>query len=579
MKIKSLLIQFLALLPLLAFSQVRSDETAGFINDESAYLADEAVILPGFKFGVNTAPPPQQSVDTIELTEFKPFISAFGAGARTGNRIDPSTATIYEVTNLNTSGAGSFRDAITASGNRIIIIKVEGIVVDLVEIANVGSAKGNVAVWGQFAPGLGLTYSHIRLSWRESPNLHIRFMTFQGDEELGCTVNVDCWDPLNFWEMESGSWYYVDHCSLRYGVDQIWTVNYTDDHGEVSGALEGTFANNILGQADPGPPVAHNTGTILNARNAPDDWDIGDHTFARNMFYDVSHRFPNINPISDVSVFNTAIVNWSARMSRYNSPSTLDWFANYCHAGARTTSFANWENRVNKMNQGNNWGAGEPSLFMGQNIIEGVETNENDLIQIDAINWFDTESETFYGTPVVENGPLPIEFFVSARQFTGPDWKDPADGIWLASEVESKITKAAGHNRGINTDGSPFYGYDDIDTNYITRTLTRTTQNPYPDNTTWSNSTFPGTAMYADTDGDNMPDWFETRVPFLDETDPSDMLTVTTNWAFDQYFGAGYEYFIKNTVGYTNLEMCAAFYAGDPETMIDGTNNRNIGDN
>lgn len=508
------------------------------------------------------------SGDTITLNTLKAFPSAFGAGA--DFRIDPSTATIYEVTNTNTSGSGSFRAAFEATGNRIIIIKVEGFVDDNSVYQISGSTAGNFAIWGQMAPGLGLTIDHPRMSTDRAGNLVYRHLTLQASNGLGCTVNTNCFDALNTYRVDPNSSVYLDHMSLRYSPDQTWTLNVDETENDID-LIKSTAAYILFAEADP----AHSTGSIMNVWNSGGGGlavDIGDHTFARNMFYDVSHRFPNLNANGDYENFNNYVTNYKARLSRYNVTPVVDWHRNYIESGNLTGQ----NDATNKLNQGSNWGGGEPSIFAGYNYIEGINTNVADNVQDDAYVWFDTEGATYYGVPVTEGGPVPVEFFSTTQQHS---FNPPSDGYWDALDVKTKILASVGHNRGINPDGTPYYGRDDVDTDYIDKAGNNNTNTNYRATGSWNNTTYPSTSMYTDSDGDNMPDWFEDQFAFLDKNSSADMLT-TSNviWDFGN-IGAAHDYVVINNAGYTNLEMCAEFYAGGFETMIDGTNNMNIGDN
>lgn len=514
-----------------------------------------------------------QSAPEIVLSTLKAFPAAIGAGANF--RIDPSTATIIEVTNLNATGAGSFKDAVIATGPKIIIPKVEGVTA-IFNAAPQGADKGNMVIWGQMAPGLGLTARHSSLFLQEFGNVLFRFMTLQGDGGIGCTVNVDCRDCLNFVDVEQGSSMYVDHCSMRYGLDQTWTINYDHQAADISQLAnsKSTFAYNIMAEGDPD----HNTATIYNTLNAGGGGsgaDIGDHTFSRNFIYNISHRFPNVNPIADMEIYNNYVHNWKARLSRFNDPSRIDFHRNNYELG--NVSKTGLSVLVNQVNQGTTWDTGEfaySDLYHSAfNSIEGINTTTTSNQQEDLMVWWDTESQVYWGVSVIDEGPLPTEFFISTQKFS---FNPPADGYWDAVDVPANARASAGHNRGINADGSPFYGYDDKDSDYINKAATGTSESTYRATSAWDNSTFPGTSLYADTDGDYMPDWFEDQFAFLDKNSATDQFTTTNvTWDFSA-IGATHNYIVTNNAGYTNLEICAAFYAGDFETMLDGTNDLNI---
>jgi len=104
------------------------------------------------------------------------FPGAVGQGAAaTGGR----TGTIYHVTNLNDSGAGSFRDAVSAS-NRIIVFDVGGYIV----LSSPVSASNNLTIFGQTAPGGGISTRAAETSLSSVHNIIVRGMRFrQGGED------------------------------------------------------------------------------------------------------------------------------------------------------------------------------------------------------------------------------------------------------------------------------------------------------------------------------------------------------------------------------------------------------------
>jgi hypothetical protein len=77
-----------------------------------------------------------------------PGAQGFGKAA-TGGR----DGSVYHVTNLNDSGPGSFRDAVSSSG-RIVVFDVGG----YISLKTAVSAKSNLTLAGQTAPGGGIGF-------------------------------------------------------------------------------------------------------------------------------------------------------------------------------------------------------------------------------------------------------------------------------------------------------------------------------------------------------------------------------------------------------------------------------------
>ena len=87
-----------------------------------------------------------------------PGAQGFGKNA-TGGR----AGTVVHVTNLNDAGAGSFRDAVSAS-NRIVVFDVGG----YIQLATAVSVKSNITIAGQTAPGGGIGFRGGEISFANS---------------------------------------------------------------------------------------------------------------------------------------------------------------------------------------------------------------------------------------------------------------------------------------------------------------------------------------------------------------------------------------------------------------------------
>ena len=90
----------------------------------------------------------------------------YATGGRTGS--------VYHVTNLNDSGTGSLRDAVSQP-NRIVVFDISGVI----RINSRIVFSKNLYVAGQTAPGEGITVYGDGVSFSGADNIIVRYMRFR----------------------------------------------------------------------------------------------------------------------------------------------------------------------------------------------------------------------------------------------------------------------------------------------------------------------------------------------------------------------------------------------------------------
>ena len=98
-----------------------------------------------------------------------PGAMGFGKNA-TGGRGNA----VYHVTNLNDSGAGSFRDAVS-QGKRIVVFDVGG----YVNLQSAVLVKSDLTIAGQTAPGDGIGFMGREVSFNAASNVIVRYVRFR----------------------------------------------------------------------------------------------------------------------------------------------------------------------------------------------------------------------------------------------------------------------------------------------------------------------------------------------------------------------------------------------------------------
>ncbi len=151
---------------------------------------------------------------------------------------------VIKVTNLNNSGAGSFREAVAAKGPRIIVFEVSG-VIDL-DRSRISIQEPFITIAGQTAPAHGITFIKGGIDIKTHDVIVQHISVRPGDAGAA---------PRNGWEPDGmatlGKNAYniiVDHCSLTWAVDENLSASGPRT-GYDSTSRRITFSNNIIAES------------------------------------------------------------------------------------------------------------------------------------------------------------------------------------------------------------------------------------------------------------------------------------------------------------------------------------------
>lgn len=190
------------------------------------------------------------STKPTEMGELKAFPGAEGFGRfTTGGR----GKSIYQVTNLNDSGPGSFRDAIS-KGNRTVVFRVGGIIRIQSRLYFGGD---NITIAGQTAPGEGIAIYGSMTDTNNHENIIIRYVNFLvGDN--GVTGDDDAF-RIRKLTPGTASNFIFDHCGFFWAKDE--NLSCEANNSETSSIENVTVQRSIIGES------LHSRGMILWRQN------------------------------------------------------------------------------------------------------------------------------------------------------------------------------------------------------------------------------------------------------------------------------------------------------------------------
>lgn len=244
------------------------------------------------------------------------FPSAEGYGKYT---VGGRGGDVYEVTNLNDSGEGSFRAALEAEGARTVVFRVSGYIKGNFSIKN-----DSITIAGQTAPGDGICIRG-NLAIR-ADNVIIRYIRVRYDPSMGENDGIGGRYHKNI---------IFDHVSASWSTDETMTL-YHNEHTTVQWC--------IIAEACPkGNTDEHRFGGI---------WGNNYGTWHHNLFAHNASRNPRWASGCGYNDYrNNVIYNWEYASSyggeahqkgdKRNPPtehSTINMIANYYQPGPATES-------------------------------------------------------------------------------------------------------------------------------------------------------------------------------------------------------------------------------------------------
>ena len=304
-----------------------------------------------------------ENPEAAESGSLVAFPGAEGGGMYTTGARGSSSPTIYHVTNLDDSGSGSLRDAVSQA-NRVIVFDVAG-TINLTTPLNL--SRKNLTILGQTAPGDGICVSGAPTVIR-ADNIIMRYLRFRMGvyDEENLKYDGDALGGTNNTEN-----LIVDHCSMSWSTDECASFYAIKDSTIqwciITEPLNRSIHDEGLGIEE------HGFGGIMGGVNV---------SYHHNLVSSAKDRFPLVGTSETVSSYeggndtdglldirNNVFYNWKGNSSHGGQNGMrVNLVNNYYKEGPASKAL----NRFYRMFSGNkggkpNWG---PDIAIGGNYYE-----------------------------------------------------------------------------------------------------------------------------------------------------------------------------------------------------------------
>lgn len=413
---------------------------------------------------------------------------------------------IIHVTNLNDSGTGSLRAAVEASGPRIVVFDVAGII----ELSSkLRIRNGDLTIAGQTAPGDGICIKNYA-TVVEADNVIIRFVRFRlGDQGANADDGEDA-----IWGRRQKD-IIIDHCSMSWSIDECASFYGNSNFTMQWCILTESLRHSVHGKG------SHGYGGIWGGENASFHHNLLANHDSRNPRFDHPEIYENPSDPDrrgNVDYRNNAVYNWGSNSTYGGEGGHFNMVGNYYRQGPASRDRAYFID-ANGIYTSNGTDYGYPYLYMDGNHY----VQYPDMTAGDGVYWHD------HGTNIP---PDASRLLSSILPISGPDGQTVYTTTHSAQDAFALICETGGAS----------LVRDEVDDRACLDAQSGTAS--YPDGGNGSEggivdtpSAVGGWPEYSadteneandktDTDGDGIPDWFEEEFGLDTESDDSKAMTV-----------------------------------------------------
>lgn len=262
-----------------------------------------------------------------------PGAEGFARYTTTGGRGTDGTTKVYHVTNLNDSGTGSLRWAVSQPGPRTIVFDVSG----YIDLKSNLQIQSNTTIAGQTAPGCGITLRYYTVEFTKCDNVIVRFLRFRRSQIKNVNDGADA-----SWGRNHNN-IILDHCSFSWSIDELGSFYDNRD-------FTMQWCNLTEALANPGHSKGeHSYGGIWGGKGASFHHNFIAHAQNRTPRFNGARynwqgydktKYANTIQAERVDFRNCVMYNWGNGNGCYGGPGGgyVNMINNYYKAGPGTSN-------------------------------------------------------------------------------------------------------------------------------------------------------------------------------------------------------------------------------------------------
>lgn len=416
-------------------------------------------------------------VSTAQENQIAAFPGAEGHGRfTTGGR---GGQVIYVTTLEDNASPGSLRYAVNQTGARLVLFKISG-TIQLKSALKI--TKGDLTIAGQSAPGDGICLRDYPVEI-QADNVILRYLRFR----MGDETNQEA-DAL--WGRNRKS-IIIDHCSISWSTDECASFYDNENFTLQWSILSESLRNSVHDKG------AHGYGGIWGGRNASFHHNLLASHDSRNPRFNGS-RYSNRPDDELVDFRNNVIYNWGSNSAYAAEGGRYNLVNNYYKPGPATSSSKTTRIIESYPDNGSN---NQPAGTYGTFYVDGNQLTASSVVSAD--NWQGVHMHFSFSTyaPGVTRADLKLDSELPAGGVTTHSAENGFQKVLDfvgASLVRDTVDKRVIHDARTGTatimDGGNGSTNGMIDT--------QSAVGGWPE--------LKSTEAPADTDGDGMPDVWET---------------------------------------------------------------------